>query len=955
MKWSIFSGPSIVFAAVMAMSIMSGQAEEYEPAPLLEQAKGVQEATGKDQDGLLDKMLDRMAGVPTIAEAGPEQTPAAAAAEEAVEPESPAVPGLQSVLTATTRSIDPDAVQVVGEGMELHVQDLEIASALQLLSLQAQRNIVVSKEVKGTVSANLYNVTFHEAMEALLRANGFAYREKGGFIYVYTAEGLAALEESERIPLTRVYKLSYLSATDASILITPALSGIGQVAISPPAQVGIPSGAGDTGGDSDSGKNTLVIYDYQENLAQIERILVEVDVRPQQVLLEATILQATLDEDNALGIDFNVLAGIDFRDMSSISNGGNNLLTGTVSGDNLASELAAFGTDFAANVPGGGLSIGVITNNAAIFVRALEEITDTTVLANPKVLALNKQRGEVHIGRRDGYITTTVTETTATQTVEFLDTGTQLLFRPFIGNDGFIRLEIHPEDSNGGLTADNLPFEVTTTVTSNIMVKDGHTVVIGGLFRERTTTTRSQIPLLGDIPVAGALFRNSRDTTVREEVIILITPHIIKDYEIENEIADSELERIRDITVGMRDGLQPFGRERLAQTYYKRAFRFSEEGNIEKAIWNAKMAVEMLPMFLDAINLRDRLMNQRNWEADTGMMRTMIYEIVRSERISEGKKPHPTPSWYMKRANVPATSASAQAMPLPAIALPEVMQNDFAGAESPVDPDSEVDFNELDAGPDPSVENIEASLNEFYASQEETVPSTEEESDAVVPNDASEINIGEDFNGEYLEDVGFQSEFLEEVGDDASPSDSVEMAEPSIDPIEEVAPVEPGDETTTDQADLSADESDDVGYNPTFLEDIDISETVEESEGPTRAQENNAGYSGDVEAGASNFELNQSRFPALDLTVDQPLSALNGTGIATDAGSQGTQARPVISDWRMPMPSQSTHQLAGEPQSDGSSTMETTAIVQPVVAQDEQDEDSELLYADPTVDESDVE
>src|SRR5205814_7865144 len=133
------------------------------------------------------------------------------------------------------------------------------------------------------------------------------------------------------------------------------------------------------------------------------------------------------------------------------------------------------------------------------------------------------------IGRKDGYLTSTVTETAKVETVEFLDTGTRLIFRPYIGDDGYVRMEIHPEDSSGGLTSSNLPFKVTTEVTSNVMVKDGHTIVIGGLFRESSDTARGQVPFLGNLPGAGWLFRNQRDRTTREEIIILLTPHVVKD------------------------------------------------------------------------------------------------------------------------------------------------------------------------------------------------------------------------------------------------------------------------------------------------------------------------------------------------------------------------------------------------------------------------------------------
>ncbi len=172
-----------------------------------------------------------------------------------------------------------------------------------------------------------------------------------------------------------------------------------------------------------------------------------------------------------------------------------------------------FRTDFNDLVPSGGFTFGIVKDQVAAFIRALESVTDTTVIANPNVLALNRQIGEVIVGRRDGYVTTTFTDTIASQSVEFLETGTQLTFRPYICGHDLIRMDIHPEDSSGGLNDANLPFKATTEVTTSIMVRDGHTILIGGLFREVSTAARSQVPLAGNIPLAGALFRNTNDFT----------------------------------------------------------------------------------------------------------------------------------------------------------------------------------------------------------------------------------------------------------------------------------------------------------------------------------------------------------------------------------------------------------------------------------------------------------
>jgi hypothetical protein len=259
-----------------------------------------------------------------------------------------------------------------------------------------------------------------------------------------------------------------------------------------------------------------------------------------------------------------------------------------------------------------------------MFIRALEQVTDTTVLANPKILTLNKQHGEVIVGRRDGYLTTTVTETAAVQNVQFLETGTQLRFRPYIGDDGYVRVEVHPEDSTGGLTAANLPFEQTTEVTTNIIVRDGHTILIGGLFREVTSAGREQLPIAGNLPIAGALFRNVTDSTQREEVIILLTVRIVKDPDELAPASDDLLNDVERFRVGMRRGLQWYGRERLAQAHYHWAIEHLEKGNLCKALWDLDLAINNNPKFMAAIKLKEQLVNKREWDDEGSAIRDFI-------------------------------------------------------------------------------------------------------------------------------------------------------------------------------------------------------------------------------------------------------------------------------------------------------------------------------------------
>jgi type II secretory pathway component GspD/PulD (secretin) len=236
-----------------------------------------------------------------------------------------------------------------------------------------------------------------------------------------------------------------------------------------------------------------------------------------------------------MGFQFSILEGIGFLDPTATSPHGATLdiTGGGVSfGDFTPGEIdAGLGqaqTDLFGSFEPGGLNIGYFTGRVGAFLRALDDLTDVEILATPKIITLNKQRGEVMLGRRDGFITSVTTQTITTQRIEYLETGTRLIYRPFIASDGLIRLEIHPEDSDGGLTEDGLPFKNTAELTTNVMVRDGETVVIGGLFRTRDIEDVKQVPYLGDVPLLGALFRGSVHTTIREEIIVMLTPHVLR-------------------------------------------------------------------------------------------------------------------------------------------------------------------------------------------------------------------------------------------------------------------------------------------------------------------------------------------------------------------------------------------------------------------------------------------
>lgn len=546
--------------------------------------------------------------------------------------------------------------------IDVHVRDTEISAILEMISHEAAANIVTSSSVQGKVSVNLTRVSVREALDAILIPNHFAYRANRNTIFVGTpAEVFVEQPQLE----TRVFRLNYLSQAEAlelgkSVLSSPD-SGPSQAAQPNPAmpQPTSPFGPIATATTEKESANSgfLVVTDLPERLNAFADLLRQVDVAPRQVLIEATILRATLNDSNRLGIDFTLLGGVDFQGVASSSDASTNLSTGALPADKLQNTTFNVNTDLIQTPPQGGFTFGIIHNGVAGFVRALEQVTDVTVVANPKLVALNRQESEVIVGRRDGYLTTTVTQTAAVQTVNFLETGTQIRVRPIINHDGTVRLEVHPKDSNGGLTAANLPFEETTEADADILVRDGHTVLIGGLFRERTVHSRDQVPVLGSIPLAGMLFQHTNEGTVREEVIILLTVRLLKDTDAENEHFEGLIDDVERVRTGARLGLVGAGRERLAQAYFQEALEKAEQGDYDRALFNVRMALHNHPRHIGAIKLRERLLSARRWDDDGTRMHVFLLDLLRQERdaidappdfgrpaLNQETQGHPAPS-----------------------------------------------------------------------------------------------------------------------------------------------------------------------------------------------------------------------------------------------------------------------------------------------------------------------
>lgn len=484
----------------------------------------------------------------------------------------------------------------------IQVEAAEVTQVLDLLGEMAGWNVVVAPGVTGEVTLNLRDVTLEEALTSVLAPHDLVAERKDSLIFVFPRAQADARAAATRVVVTKVYRPSYINVADLQTLATPLLTEtIGKIAVTSPSSTGLEDNASQGGGDSLSQRDALVVQDYPEVLEQIDNIVREMDVPPVQIVIEGYILRVQLRDNMRFGVNLALL-----------SDEGRQLVT-TGSGAAIGSSTGFPGEretlvpplpQFLQNAAG--LRYGFLSGNVTGFIEALESIGETSLVASPSVRVLNKQKAELIIGKRLGYKTQTFNNQQTIENVQFLDVGTKLILRPFAAPDGFVRMEIHPEQSSGSIDINGLPTVETTEVTSNVMVRDGSTVVIGGLIDEQTEEVVDQIPLLGSIPIVGNAFKTTDERLIRSELIVLITPRIVCDpiEETRGEVLKAESEaRAAHFT----DALSSVSRRNLARMHTQRAAELYDKGRLSEARDHTRKALAIRTNDGDALRLQGRI------------------------------------------------------------------------------------------------------------------------------------------------------------------------------------------------------------------------------------------------------------------------------------------------------------------------------------------------------------
>ncbi len=423
-----------------------------------------------------------------------------------------------------------------GRRIDLDLKDADVHNVLRLLADVGRVNIITADNVSGSVTIRMRNVPWDQALDVVLQTKGLGMVRRGNMIRVAPLSDLEKEREMEiarrqqeikLAPLeTRLIPISYADANDIRDRAQPMLSGRGTIAV-------------------DTRTNMMIVRDVTGNLNQIESLVRSLDTQTPQVLVEARIVEATSRYLHDVGIQWGGDAsfspatgnptGLAFPSAVGVAGGASDAQTPTAGLSPFANNVA--NPNFAVNLPavvgtgqGGalGLTFGSIDNtiNLAVRLSAAESSGMLRILSSPRVLTLDNKTARISQGT---LIPFSQVSAQGVQTT-FQEAKLQLLVQPHVTADGSVSLNVkinRDEPDFNQTSARGDPTILKREAETTLLVMDGHTAVIGGIFTRNTGRNLDQVPFFGDIPLLGLLFQRRRATDQRGELVIFITPRIV--------------------------------------------------------------------------------------------------------------------------------------------------------------------------------------------------------------------------------------------------------------------------------------------------------------------------------------------------------------------------------------------------------------------------------------------
>lgn len=445
-----------------------------------------------------------------------------------------------------------------GEALSMEFQDVEIRSVLDILAHFTEMNIVASDSVAGNITLRLINVPWDQALDIILKSKNLGKRENGNVILVAPSTELAEQEARELeaqqavesyAPLRTEYiRLSYAKAADVLTLISQGSGSTGSSGSN--SNIGNANSVDNNTLLSNRGTvtvdertNTLIIKDVAESIENIHKLIGKIDIPVRQVMIEARIVSATDSFSKEIGVRWGILSNGAANNRNLLVGGSNQTLwdlkdfdveTTTVNGQTVSypkydiSRPDNLNVDLGVANPAGRIAFGLLSMSDVMLdleLSALQADNRGEVISTPKILTADKQTAKVSSGTQIPYQEASASGATTTS---FKEAALSLEATPNITPDGKIGLQLLI--TNGTPTIINNQVAIAEdSISTNVIVEDGQTVVLGGVFKNRKSNGVDKVPFLGDLPYVGRAFRKDVRNNAKEELLIFVTPKLIND------------------------------------------------------------------------------------------------------------------------------------------------------------------------------------------------------------------------------------------------------------------------------------------------------------------------------------------------------------------------------------------------------------------------------------------
>lgn len=447
----------------------------------------------------------------------------------------------------------------IGNKISLDFQDIEVRRVLQLLADFTSINMVASDTVQGNITLRLKDVPWDQALDIVMKTKNLDKRRNGNVIWIAPIPELIKVEEDEAkaiaqsvklAPLQTEYiQLNYAKVVDIEKLITQGrnngnsnnsnssgsnVDALGESVgslLSPRGTVSV-----------DPRTNTLIINDTAQKIDQIRKMIDLLDVSVKQVMIEARIVRATTDFTKEMGVKWGVLSKGINRNNDLLVGGSDQTLwdlkTPDEDGKFNIQRPDNLNVDLGVTNAAGKIAFGLISMSDFMLdleLSALQADGYGEVISTPKVLTADKQKARVASGQEIPYQTTETAGGTATATTSFKEALLSLEVTPSITPDGKVQMELNiTSDSPAGTAPNGEIILNKNAIDTNVLVDNGETVVLGGIFEQETLNSQTKVPFLGDLPAIGRLFRRDSKSESKRELLIFVTPRIVNDSQTRN-------------------------------------------------------------------------------------------------------------------------------------------------------------------------------------------------------------------------------------------------------------------------------------------------------------------------------------------------------------------------------------------------------------------------------------